>query len=231
MINKGAGLISILMMVGCSSQPLDLATIDFDQPADKYLKGVSYTTKTDQKGHWIVKHNGDDVALALKDDGEKVVDYVFMDESNTKQLTYSGMKINALIGVDIVTYNDKVSYERIRIINTQTSELASYLKQKLGEPTEIISDETMDIGTKDILFKSFPKNVKETKDEFGNNVIDYPQNTFWIKGELIYQLTLEPVNNVVNNTLNIISKKAFRDKIIVGYHNPDKHPILSKYLN
>ena len=49
--------------------------------------------------------------------------------------------------------------------------------------------------------------------------------------KVIFQLTLMPTENFVNNTLVVISKKAFRDKIIIGFHNPDKDPILSKYLD
>jgi len=65
----------------------------------------------------------------------------------------------------------------------------------------------------------------------GNDVINYPQHIIWNKKDVIYQLTLEPLNNSVSNVIKIISKKAFKDKIIIGFHNPEKDPYLSKYLD
>ena len=97
-------LFTILFM-SCNIQSLDLSTIDFDKPANIYpLENLKVYRKENQKGHFEVKHTKEGISLELKDEGERVTNYVFMEESITKQLNYNGIMLNPNIGVSVSTY-------------------------------------------------------------------------------------------------------------------------------
>jgi hypothetical protein len=223
------------VLFGCSGKSIDLSQIDFTKNANEYLSGLNYSSKEEQKGHYQVVYDGDNVSLELKDDGERVMNYKFS-EKNTKPLNYGGLQIDGnLISTEIKVYEDKICFIRTYIGNSQTIELVNFLKQKLGKPTEIVTREVQfyeDNNSLKLLLEKLPEETKKIKDETCVNryEVSFPEHCIWVNNDVIFQLTLMPTGNVVDNTLVIISKKAFRDKIIMFFHNPDKDPILSKYL-
>lgn len=75
-----------------------------------------------------------------------------------------------------------------------------------------------------MLKESFPEYYKEYKNDFNSMVVDYPQVTTWVKNDVLYRLTLDPVNNSLNFKLDIITKKAFEDAVIMGYHKNTDNP-------
>jgi hypothetical protein len=233
-MKKTIFFMSILILCSCS-KTLDLSTIDFDNPSNSYpLKELNPYRKENQKGHYEIKEDKDEVSLVLKDNGERVTNYIFMDET-TSQINFSGLKIDTVLGANVVDYNEKIGFISATIVSKQTPELINYLNKELGKPTEIIynerSEEILDLGASKILLQTLPQFTKKQKDDLGNDVINYPQHIIWDKKDVIYQLTLEPINNSVSNVIKIISKKAFKDKIIIGFHHPEKDPYLSKYLD
>jgi hypothetical protein len=228
-------ILNLLLLISCNNKELDLSQVDFNQDARRYnLDDLKVYKKEGQKGHYEVKHDGDDISLITVDNGEKVINYVFM-ENSVSQVNFAGLNIDSLLGAKVVDYNGKIAFISANVNSKQTSELISYFIKTFGVPTEVINnerhEEAVNLGASQILFKSLPNYTKKQKDEFYNNSIIYPQNIIWVKKDIIYQLTLEPSNNMVNNVVKIISKHALRDKIIIGFHNPEKDPILSKYLN
>ncbi|MDQ6528503.1 hypothetical protein [Flavobacterium sp. LHD-85] len=227
-------LLLSLIIMSCKGQTLDLSTIDFDKPANSYpLEKLKIYRKENQKGHYEIKEDKDGVSLDLKDNGERVLNYIFMDES-TSQINFKGLNIDPILGAKIVNYNNKIGYISANIISKETPELINSLMKTLGQPTEVIYnerlEETLELGASKILFKTLPQFTKKQQNNIGNNIIKYSQRIIWNKNDVIYQLTLEPLNNLVGNDIKIISKKAFKDRIIIGFHNPEKDPYLSKYL-
>lgn len=226
---------NLTILINCSkAQVLDLSQIKLNEDSKVYnLEKLKVYRKDEQKGHYEVRYNGNDVSLELTDNGEKVVNYIFMEES-VSQINFANMKINPILGANIMEYNGEVGFISANIESAQTVELILYLIKSLGTPSEIKTneriEETMNLGASEILFKTLPQYTKKQKSDFGNDEIHYPQYLIWNKNDVIYQLTLEPSNNLVSNVINIISKKAFKDRIIMGFHNPDKDPLLSKYL-
>ena len=222
-----------VVMMGCGSKKLDLSTVDFSKSADTYLNGIHPTANTAQKGHYEIEGSGDHVNLALKDQGERIEKYTFMDETAVKQLNYGGIPINPVLGAAICVYNGKIGFMRLQAAQGRSLDLFLVLKKQLGAPTEVITDsvrfEDGNVAQKEFL-ESLPAYSKKIKDDMDDVYLHYPQNIIWIKGDLIYQLTLSPVEKNINNTLVVITRKAFKDKVIFGYHVPDQDPILSKYM-
>lgn len=223
------------VLISCNSQTLDLSTIDFNKPANSYpLEKLKTYRKENQKGHYEIKEDKDEVSLDLKDNGERVCNYIFMDETSF-QINFNGLNIDPILGAKIVDYNGKIGFVSAHIVSKQTPELINYLNKEFGKPTEVIYnerlEEILDLGASKILLQTLPQFAKKQKNDLGNDVINYPQHIIWNKKDVIYQLILEPLNDSVSNVIKIISKKAFKDKVIIGYHNPDENPYLSKYLD
>ncbi|WP_162789303.1 hypothetical protein [Flavobacterium fluviale] len=222
--------------MSCSTKSQDLSTIDFNQNAETYLDGLSFSSKTEQKGHYEAVVKGEDASLKLVDKGELSTNYVFMGEKNTAQLNYGGIPINDVMGTAITVYDNKIAFMRINVKNDQSIALLELLKKKLGTPTEIVKSEDNPYDETDksqrLLLEKLPNETKKVKDDvLDDYTLTYPENFIWNKNDVIYQLTFSPTGNYISSQLVVISKKAFKDKIIMGYHNPDKDPILSKYLN
>lgn len=231
MIKKFFLFCAFLALICCNNQTLDLSKISFNEDSKQYdLDKFKVHKKETINGHYEVKEN----SLEVVDNGEKVFNYIFMDKS-ISQLNFANMKINPTLGAKVVDYNGKIGFISVNIEPSESEKLIKYLFNNLNKPTEVISNERLEeavnLGASEILLKSLPQYTKIQKGDFGNNVLIYPQNLIWIKNDIIYQLTLEPSNNNVVNVLNIISKKTLEDKVIMGYHNPEKDPILGKYLN
>lgn len=228
-------LLAAVFLGGCKSKSLDLSSISFNEKADQYLEGLSFYSKTDQKGHFIIKDGAEGVSLDLKDDGERLVKYVFMEES-ARQLNYAGLNVSEVMGTTIVTYNDQVCYLQTVVQPDQSVSFLESLEKNLGKPTEIVQDtisydEAKPTPAEQELLKKVSAYTKVvTDEEMDDRRLSYPQRLIWIKGELIYMLTLEPVDQKLNNQLIIITKKAFRDRVIMGYHNPEEDPILGKFV-
>ena len=217
-MKKTFAFLSLIILCSCS-KTLDLSTIDFDKPANLYSLEKLKTYRTDkQKGHYEIKDLKDKVSLVLKDDGERVTNYIFMDEA-TSQINFYGLNIDPVLGAKVVDYNNEIGFISANIIYKKTPELINYLNKKLGKPTDIIYserlEEILDLGASKILFQTLPQYTKKQKNDLGNDVINYPQHIIWNKKNVIYQLTLEPLNNSVNNVIKIISKKAFKDRVII----------------
>jgi|GEM_PF-1112232 len=236
MKNKILISLNLILLMSCSTKSQDLSTIDFNQNAETYLDGLSFSSKTEQKGHYEAVVKGEDASLKLVDKGELSTNYVFMGEKNTAQLNYGGIPINDVMGTAITVYDNKIAFMRINVKNDQSIALLEVLKKKLGTPTEIVLSEDNSYDETDksqrLLLEKLPNETKKVKDDvLDDYTLTYPENFIWNKNDVIYQLTFSPTGNYISSQLVVIAKKAFKDKIIMGYHNPDKDPTLSKYLN
>ncbi|PBJ11357.1 hypothetical protein [Flavobacterium sp. ACN6] len=236
MKNKILISLNLILLMSCSSKSQDLSTIDFSQNAETYLDGLSFSSKTEQKGHYEAVVNGEDASLKLVDKGELSTSYVFMGEKNTAQLNYGGIPINDVMGTALTVYENKIAFMRINVKNDQSIALLDVLKKKLGTPTEIVKSEDNPYDETDksqkLLLEKLPNETKKVKDDvLDDYTLTYPENFIWDKNDVIYQLTFSPTGNYISSQLVVISKKAFKDKIIMGYHAPDKDPVLGKYLN
>lgn len=225
-------LISTVLM-SCTGQTLDLSIVDFDKPADSYpLQNLKVDKKEEQKGHYEIQYNKDGVSLALKDNGERVINYIFMNELTTKQLNYAGILLNSNAGVSISVNDNKIVYINFIVDYKSKFKLYDQLKNKLGEATIIANNSipltNIDLEMQNLFFSKLPNEIKTDKE---NGYFSYPERIFWIKNNVFYKLELNPSGNSIESSLTIISKKAFKDKIIIGYHNPEKDPFLSKYLD
>jgi hypothetical protein len=232
-----------LILIGCNKS-LDLSTVELGSDANKYeLDKYTLLSKSQQKGHYEVQHKRDDaslvlkdnvsgVSLVLKDNGERVTNYVFIGDPITKQFNYDGIMIDPNSGVSLSVYEDKIAYMDLTVDYKSKFKLFDLLKNKLGEPIEIVNNERLltdiDLDMQKLFLEKLPKETKVDKE---NGILSYPERLFWIKDNIFYKLELNPSGKSIESSLTIISKRAFMDKIIVGYHNPEKDPFLSKYLN
>jgi len=236
MKNKILIALNLLLLMGCSSNSQDLSTIDFTKDGSAYLDKLSPSTRDEQKGHYEAEIHGEEAGFKLVDKGERVINYLFIGQERTARINYAGLAIKENTGATMSVYDGKIAFMRLQLKNENSFQLLDILKKKLGSPSEIISskDNHYDANDKSqqLLLQKLPNDTKKIKDDLLDEYyLQYPENFIWDKDGLIYQLTFAPTGNMVDNQLVILSKKAFRDKIIIGYHNPDQDPILKKYMN
>lgn len=218
--------------MSCNSQSLDLSTIDFDKPSNSYsLQNLKTSRTEEQKGHFEINPEKEGISLKLKDEGEKVINYVFMDESITKQLNYAGIMVNPNIGVSLSVYENKVVYMDLTVDFKSKFKLFDLLKNKLGKPSEVINNEVnladIDLPMQKLFLEKLPTETKVDKE---NGYFSYPERLRWVKDDIFYKLEFNPSGNSIESSLTIISKKALKDKIIAGYQHPENDPFFNKYL-
>lgn len=240
-------IIATIMLCGCNKgEILDLSKIDFGKDSKEYkLSSLSPSRTNEQNGHYevvydppladpSVENHNSNVSLVIKDDGEKVTNYSFDDDKSNSHINYAGLPLDASYGTKIVDYNGKISFISTSINRERTLDLISFLEKSIGHPTEIITNETMEATLKpdriNQLIEIFPDDTKRMKNDWGNDIISYPEILIWNENDKIYQLTLNPVGEDITNYLVVISKKAFKDKVIFGFHVPEKSHIFDKYL-
>lgn len=233
-MNRILLLFLAVALSGCKGKILDLADIDFNQPAKTYLKRLDISRVDVQKGHWEVNVKGnDDVELQLKDGGEQSAHYVLMDQSDKTQVRFFSYNLDPVSPAKIVEYKNKVAFYNCYLETGKTFEILNKLKEKLGQPTELVMDtiplENNNIA--EVLLKGLPKtDATVVNDDLGDRNLAYPRVYVWKKGAVLYQYTLDRRINDVGNVMVAISLDAFKDRIIVGYHALGKDPILGKYL-
>jgi len=246
-MKKSILILSIVsLMASCNKgQALDLSTIDFNKDSKEYgIAELSPSRVEQQKGHYEIAYDkslseseakdlNSNVSLTLKDIGEKVTVYHFDNQKSGSDINYHQEPLDFTFGTKIVDYNGKVSFISTSIERQKTMALITALLSSLGKPSEMIEGrrevDSVDKNVVAQLSKVLPS-AKITTDDFGNEILAFPETVIWAKNDVLYQLTLNPTQKDITNTLVVISKKAFKDKIIMGYHNPEQDPLLSKYI-
>ncbi|MFD2584328.1 hypothetical protein ACFSR6_17640 [Pedobacter vanadiisoli] len=215
-------LLLVMLATACKKEVIDIAQLTFNKPLDIDLNDYASRVEN-QNGHIEVSDGG----FKTVDKGEKVVKYSF-DEKESANLKFAGAAINPSFGAVITTYNNLLSFATFTVNAEQTAGSIQYLKKTFGKPDSAIVNnivaEALSDKTKAILKENFPEYYKEYKNDFNSVVVDYPQVTSWVKNDVLYRLTLDPVNNSLNFKLDIITKKAFEDAVIVGYHKNIDNP-------
>lgn len=222
--------------MGCGKPALDLSAIDFNQPASKYLENLNFSGVKIQHGHWELFAKAgtvDDVDLKLSDKGEISKVYDLIEESDKKKVNFFNYPSIDGMGVEIVEYKNKIAFYSMYLNETKTSEALLKLKEKLGKPIGLVLDTTGKSSPfLPAIVKTFPEDdVKNFKDEFGDDYVSYPVHYIWKKDNTLYQFTLLVGKDTITSKIVAIDINAFKDKIIFGYHRPEQDPILGKYLN
>ncbi|WP_192500004.1 hypothetical protein [Flavobacterium sp. PL002] len=220
------------MLMSCNSQTFDLSIIDFDKPADSYpLQKLETYRKDEQKGHYVIKYENDGLSFHLKDDGERVTNYVFMNVTTTKQLNFNGIAIDPNFGAVFSIYENKFAFMHLAVDFKSRLKLFDFLKSKLGMPMEIVKGSTnlenIDLEMQKLFLEKLPSVTKIDKE---NGYFIFPEKLRWVKGDTFYTLALNPSGNSVGSDLLVITKKALKDKIIRGYQHPENDPFVNKYL-
>ncbi|GJH40728.1 hypothetical protein RCZ04_12780 [Capnocytophaga sp. HP1101] len=208
---------ALFVLIGCS-QPLDLSKIQLNSDSKSYhLDDYDVFKREEQKGHY--EYSEKDKTLNLIDNGERVIRYVFMDES-VKNIHFAGLKINSASGAVISDYDGKIAYIQVYIESSDTLKLIAYLMDMLGKPTKIyersVTEEFHQIPCQEMA-EALPSYIRREDGEF-----IYPDRMVWEKGDVIYSLRLDPEIEVLGSCLQIITKKAFNDKVIFGYGNVEE---------
>ncbi|WP_412466918.1 hypothetical protein [Pedobacter sp. KLB.chiD] len=211
-----SSLLLVILATACKRKVVDISQLTFNRPLDIDLKG--YTSRVEnQDGHIEVSNGG----LKIVDKGEKVMKYSF-DEKESANLKFDGAGINPSFGAVITTYNNLLSFATFTLTTDQTARGIQYLKKKYGKPKNAVVNnimaEALSEKTKAMISENFPEYYKEYKNDFNTMVVEYPQVTSWVKDDVLYRMTLDPVKNNLNFKLDIITKKAFDDAVIIGYH-------------
>lgn len=219
---------SLIILEGCNSQTLDLDNIDFN--GNPHFEKLKISKVEQQKGHWVLDQSKNDVGLALSGT-ESSVQYTLITPDELAQITFNNLPLDD-IGAKLATYKDKFAFARLSVDKSKTFDLYNHLKQKLGKPDQTFDSLAYDKNNTEVklLETNLKGDIKIGKDEYDDEMVSYPYQNVWVKGNIIYQYTLVRAKNSFSNTLVIISKEAFNDKIIFGYHNPQQDPILSKYI-
>ena len=129
--------------------------------------------------------------------------------------------------------NKKIVFVNIALKPQETFNVLKKLKTSLGKPDQIMYDSIGDNKTDNkvkLILKEFSKNeIRSNKDDFSSYLV-FPLRYVWLKDNYIYEYTFLTGDKIFGNELVILSIKAFKEKRIQYYNNPEKDPILSKYI-
>lgn len=211
-------LLSLYFLIGCKSNNQN-ETIDLSAVVDKLVSNkiqVIASKEDDQKGHY--EFNGGQ--LKLVDNGERVINYSF-DGKDTNNVKFQGKPINGSYGAKVVVYGNVGAFVSIKAPEEHVKDYFTTFVKELGTSdsmhTESIGAATINDKVKSILLEAFPGILKTYKGDLPD-VLVYPQRLFWKKGNVRYFLTLDPIGDLVNLKIDIISEKALNDRIVMGYH-------------
>jgi len=235
-MKRFSGIFLAIIVMGCSTSSLDLSTIDFSQPASNYLIDLSSCKGEIQYGHWeVFKKDSAEDDLELKLVGKKEVSKVYRitKPSDKNQFSFFGYPSTGMMGIDIVEYQNKIAFYSMYPEGNKTAEILLKLKEKLGKPSGVVLDTLAKASVLlPPILKTLPKeDIKYFTDEYDDQQVSFPEHYIWKKDGVIYQFTILQGSQVISSKIVAIDIKAFKDRIIFGYHMPDKDPILAKFLN
>ncbi|SFW70313.1 hypothetical protein SAMN02927921_03450 [Sinomicrobium oceani] len=222
-------LSSLLSIFSCQTQTLDITKIDLHKNAKETLEGLKISRIDTQNGAYKTGGNAE-----LEDNGKISMYYIFKGPSDESKVAYSGIRPEPGTGGRIVEHDDKIAFINFAFQRDKTFELLAKLKKDLGTPDQILYDSIpnneSDSEVKMLLKAFSSEELKYSEDEFGDSYISFPLHHVWVKDGYIYKYTLLRGRKEYSNDLVIISKQALLDRIVFGYHNPDKDPIFIKYV-
>jgi len=211
-------LLSLYFLIGCNSdnqnETIDLSAV-VDKPVSNKIQDLA-SKEDDQKGHY--EFNGGQ--LKLVDNGERVINYSF-DGKDTNNVKFQGKRINDTYGAKVVVYGNVGAFVSIKAPEEHVKEYFTTFVKELGRSDsmhiESTAAATVSDKVKSILLEAYPGILKAYKGDIPGRLL-YPQRLFWKKGNVRYFLTLDPIGDNVNLKIDIISEKAFKDRIVMGYH-------------
>ncbi|WP_152640734.1 hypothetical protein [Flavobacterium sp. 316] len=226
----------LLVMMSCQEgDKFDLSKIDDKTEVSKTLNSLNISDVQTQNGYWELVKKGEKVEAVLQDNGNISTVYSLKDEQDQKLFNFDNFNIEKNTGGKIVENSNKIVFVNIVLENIETFNVLKKLKEKLGNPDQIINDSVFYNEEDDkvkLVLKNYEKNdIKIKKDEFEDEYLIYPLHYVWNINGYIYKYTLFINEASFSNDLVIISNKAFNEKLIFGYHNPKEDSIFKKYYN
>ncbi|UOX35500.1 hypothetical protein LXD69_08245 [Flavobacterium sediminilitoris] len=226
----------LLVMMSCQEgDKFDLSKIDDKTEVSKTLNSLNISDVQTQNGYWELVKKGEKVEAILQDNGNISTVYSLKDEQDQKLFNFDNFNIEKNTGGKIVENSNKIVFVNIVLENIETFNVLKKLKEKLGNPDQIINDSVFYNEEDDkvkLVLKNYEKNdIKIKKDEFEDEYLIYPLHYVWNINGYIYKYTLFINEASFSNDLVIISNKAFNEKLIFGYHNPKEDSIFKKYYN
>lgn len=226
----------LLVMMSCQEgDKFDLSKIDDKTEVSKTLNSLNISDVHTQNGYWELVKKGEKVEAVLQDNGNISTVYSLKDEQDQKLFNFDNFNIEKNTGGKIVENSNKIVFVNIVLENIETFNVLKKLKEKLGNPDQIINDSVFYNEEDDkvkLVLKNYEKNdIKIKKDEFEDEYLIYPLHYVWNINGYIYKYTLFINEASFSNDLVIISNKAFNEKLIFGYHNPKEDSIFKKYYN
>lgn len=233
---KNLFLMILLVMMSCQEgDKFDLSKIDDKTEVSKTLNSLNISDVHTQNGYWELVKKGEKVEAVLQDNGNISTVYSLKDEQDQKLFNFDNFNIEKNTGGKIVENSNKIVFVNIVLENIETFNVLKKLKEKLGNPDQIINDSVFYNEEDDkvkLVLKNYEKNdIKIKKDEFEDEYLIYPLHYVWNINGYIYKYTLFINEASFSNDLVIISNKAFNEKLIFGYHNPKEDSIFKKYYN
>lgn len=220
-------------MWSCQSNSLDLSKTNFETSIGKTLQGLKISRVEPQKGHWELIKSEESLKPKLIEDGTTTTLYILKEKSDEDKVNYAGIKIEEGTGGRLAEHNDKLIFANFSLNKQETFRVYEQLKNLLGPRDQVIYDSIADDRTdpevKFILSKFQDKEIKFSKDEYGDSYVVFPVHNIWFKDNYIYKYTFLRGREVYQNDFVILSKNALQNKFIFGYHNPND-PIFNKYL-
>lgn len=233
---KNLFLMILPVMMSCQEgDTFDLSKIDHKTEVNTTLDNLNIANVQTQNGYWEVVKKGAKLEAQLQDDGSISTIYSLKGEQEEKLFAFADFHLKKNTGGKIVVNSNKIAFLHIALENAETFKVLKQLKETLGTPDQIINDSVFynaaDDKVKLILKNVEQEDVKIQKDEFEDEYLVYPLHFVWNINGYIYKYTLFINEIAFSNDLVILSNKAFNEKLIFGYHNPQEDPIFKKYHN
>ena len=231
---KNLFVMILLVMMSCQEAgKFDLSEIENKTEVSSTLNKLNISSVQTQNGYWELRKEGDKVEAELHNNGIISTIYSLKKELDEKLFNFNNFKIEKNSGGKIVENDNKIVFVNIALENVETFNVLKKLKDKLGNPDQIIYDSVINSASDEkvkVILKNFHKNyINIINDEFDDEYLNYPASFVWNINGYIYKFTVIINENSISNDLVIISNKAFNEKLIFGYHNPKEDPFFKKY--
>ncbi|MFD2908233.1 hypothetical protein ACFSX9_05745 [Flavobacterium ardleyense] len=233
---KNIFVLILLVMMSCQEGgTFDLSEIENKTEVNSTLNKLNISGIQTQNGYWELRKKRDKVEAELHNNGIISTIYSLKEERDEKLFNFDNFKIEKSSGGKIVENDNKIVFVNVALDHVETFNVLNKLKDKLGNPDQIVYDRVINSATDEkvkVILKKFEKDyINIKKDEFDDEYLTYPVYFVWNINGYIYKFTVIINETSFSNDLVIISNKAFNEKLIFGYHNPKEDLLFKKYYN
>ena len=222
-------MILLSLFTSCTNSTMDLSL--FEKIDTTNLLNLKLKRIDNQIGSWKYNDLKEDIDLEKNNKTCKI--FYFNTKEEMNQIKFNDLKIDIDLGCKLIEYDHKVSFFRLNFIDKETFIALKFLKEKLGNNFKSFKKSlSVNVYSKqvNILKKEQNNEIDFMDDDIEGKVAMFNDFYYWDKKDFIITYRIGLTKDGFSNEVVFSTKKALKDKIVFGYHNIEKDPLLSIYL-